>query len=224
MNSVGDAFGFAFRDPAWFGKIVVQGLIGIIPIIGWIAAFGWMLMTLDNMRAGRQELPPAGFHLSRGIGLFGVYVLYAIVLNIPGWILQLAGGGGLHQVCNSDNVCSYNYAAAGPIAALGSLLGFVASLFLYFLLPSLIVMVYHHGFAGGFAFGQVWASATANIGNSVIGGLIIWVAGLIGGLGILVCCVGLLFTIPYSITIQAGVAAWFERMQAAPAAPAAPAA
>ena len=33
MNSVGDAFGWAFKDPAWLGKIAVQGLILIIPVV-----------------------------------------------------------------------------------------------------------------------------------------------------------------------------------------------
>jgi len=56
VNSVGDAFGFAFRDPKWVQKILIQGLILIIPIIGLIALAGWMLMTFDNIRAGRQEL------------------------------------------------------------------------------------------------------------------------------------------------------------------------
>ena len=74
MNSVGDAFGWAFKDPAWLGKIAVQGLILIIPIVGAIAAVGWLLLAFENARSGRNELPPAGFHLSRGIGLFAVYL------------------------------------------------------------------------------------------------------------------------------------------------------
>ena len=38
MNSLGDAISFPFRDPGWAGKIVVQALILIIPIVGVIAA------------------------------------------------------------------------------------------------------------------------------------------------------------------------------------------
>ena len=33
MTSVGDGFAWAFRDPAWPGKLLVQGLILIIPIV-----------------------------------------------------------------------------------------------------------------------------------------------------------------------------------------------
>ena len=97
MNSVGDAFSYPFRDPCWVGKVVAQGLILIIPIVGWIAAVGWLMLTFENLRDGRQELAPAGFHLAIGIGLFGVLFIYGILLDIPAWILDLIGSGASSQ-------------------------------------------------------------------------------------------------------------------------------
>ena len=217
MTSVGDSFGWAFRDPAWLGKVIVQSLIFIIPILGWIAGAGWLMLAFENARAGRNELPPAGFHLSRGIGFFGAYAIYAIVLSLPGDLLRGASAPSFIN-CSANGTCT-NAFVGGPLVVLGSLLSVLASLVLYFLLPTLVVMVYHHGFGGAFNLGQVWAYASGNLGNSIIAGLLMWVAGFIGGIGILVCCVGLLFTIGYSLSIMAGVAAWFERQQAAPAGP-----
>lgn len=220
MNSVGDAFGWPFRDPGWLGKIVVQGLILIIPVVGWIAAAGWLMLAFENARSGRNELPPAGFHLARGIGIFGVYVIYAIVLNIPAWILDAIGGASraaLQQA--SNNGLNYSFYTTSPLSTLGSLWSFVAGLFLDFLIPSLIVMTFHGGFGGGLDVARVWRYATSNVGNSVIGGLVIFVAGLIAGLGIILCCIGVFFTGIYALSVQAGVAAWYERMQSAPAAP-----
>jgi Protein of unknown function (DUF4013) len=207
VNSLGDALGFPFRDPGWLGKIVVQGLILIIPIVGLIAAAGWMLMTFDNLRAGRQELAPAGFHLSRGIGLFGVWLIYAIVLSIPGDVLNGIGSG-----MNANHSFS-----GGPFAGLGALLGFAAQLLLYFLLPSIIVMTYHRGFSGGMDVQGVWRLATSNVNNSVMAGLMMFVAGIIAALGIVACCIGVLFTGAYAAAVMTGVASWFERVQAAPA-------
>jgi hypothetical protein len=218
VNSAGDAFGWAFRDPSWFGKVIVQGLIFIIPIVGWIAGAGWLLLAFDNARAGRNELPPAGFHLSRGIGLFGAYLIYAIVLSIPGDILRGIGAGSVSQCANNTNVCT-NAIVGGPLVAFGTLVSFLASLLLYFLAPTLIVMVAHYGFGAAFDLARVWGYATSNVGNSVIAGLLMWVAGLIAGAGFILCCVGAIFTIPYSITVQAGIAAWFERVQSPPAGP-----
>jgi hypothetical protein len=220
MTSVGDAFGWAFRDPSWVGKVVVQGLILIIPIVGWIAGIGWLMMAFENARSGRNELPPAGFHLGRGIGLFGAYVIYSIVLNIPGGILNSAGGGAhFAQTCNDAGVCSNHY-VTGPLSGLGSLWGLLASLFLDFLTPSLIVIVFHSGFGGAFDLARIWRYATSNVTNSVIGGLVIFVSGLIAALGLIACCIGIFFTAIYALSIQAAVAAWFEREQSQPAAPA----
>jgi hypothetical protein len=210
VNSVGDAFGFPFRDPGWAGKIAVQGLILIIPIVGLIATAGWMLMTFDNLRAGRQELAPAGFHLSRGIGLFGVWFIYSLVLSIPGDIFGAIGTA----TSGSHNYSNYYYYS--PFNSLGSLLGLAGEVVLYFLLPSIIVMTYHHGFAGGLDVQGVWRLASTNVSNSVIAGLVMFVAGIIGVLGIVACCIGVFFTSAYAAAVMVGVVSWFERAQALP--------
>lgn len=196
MTSVGDSFAWPFQDPGWFGKTVLQGLIFIIPIVGWIALAGWLVMTIDNYRAGRRELPPAGFHLERGLPLFVVFLVWAIVFAIPGIVLGAAGGR------NSG------------LAGLGNLINFALSLFLAFLSPAIILQTYRSGFAGGFDINGVWQMSMVNTSNTVVAGLLIYVARLIGGLGFCLLCVGLLFTIPYSTAITAGVVTWFERQQA----------
>ena len=216
MSSAGDAFGWAFRDPQWPAKILVQGLIVIIPIVGWIAMTGWLLLAFDNARSGRNELPPAGFHLRRGIAMFGVFLIYGIVLQIPSSVLYGAGSAGSTQ---SGNPVLYS----SPLAGLGFLLGLAGSLFLNFLVPSLIINTYRRGFAGGMDVPAVWQLAAANLNNSLVAGVIVFVVSVIGGLGF-VCCIGFIFTIPWQNTVMAAVAAWIEKVQVAPPAPAAPAA
>lgn len=192
--------------------MVVQALILLIPIVGWIAMTGWLMLAFENVRAGRLELPVAGFHLRRGIGIFGVFLIYGFLLNLPASVLYAAGG--IASAANS------HVNAGAPLSALGFLWTFLAGLFLDFLVPSLIVSTYHGGFAGGMDVQRVWRLTTINVGNSVVAGLIVWVASVIGPLGFVLCCVGIFLTTVYQNAIQAGVAAWFERAQSAPAAPA----
>jgi len=209
MSSAGDAFAWAFRDPAWPGKLLLQGLIAIIPVIGWIAMTGWMMMAFENARAGKTELPPAGFHLERGIGIFLVFLIYGLVLNIPTVILSVVGQIATYHANNPFNPGS-------PLIALSYLWLFAAGLFLRFLEPSLIVSTYHRGIAGGMDIPTVWRMATSNVSNSVVAGLLIWVSSVIGTLGFF-CCIGFIFTVPYENSITAGAAAWFEKESQAPA-------
>jgi Protein of unknown function (DUF4013) len=199
MNSVADGFAWPFQDPGWFGKMILQGLIGIIPIIGWIAAAGWMMLMIDNYRAGRRELPPAGFHLGRGVGIFFVYLIYSIALAIPGGLITGLGGGN-----------------SGALATVGNLIDLVLRLFGLFLSPAIILFTYRGGFSAGFDLNGIWQMATSNTTNTILAGLVILVANIIGAFGAILCLVGLLFTIPYGLAITAGVVTWYEQVMAGP--------
>jgi uncharacterized protein DUF4013 len=206
MNSVGDAFGFPFRSPNWLGTVVVQGLILIIPIVGQIALLGWLLTTVDNLRAGRQELAPAGFHLGRGIALFGVELVYGIGLFLIPGILQVIGSAMLGQ----------NNGVGGAVLALAIVLELAASLLLAFLSPVLILRTSELGFGGAMDVGAVWQQATANVGQTVVAALLMYVAGLIGSLGLILCFVGVFFTTAYAYGVTAGIVSWYERVQRFP--------
>jgi hypothetical protein len=201
MDNVGDSFAWPFQSPGWFGKMVLQGLIAIIPIIGWIALVGWMMVTIDNFRAGRREVAPAGFHLSRGAALFLVLLVYGIVFAIPGGIFRGIGGAS-----NS----------AGP-AALANLIDLALRLFLTFMSPAIILYTYRGGLAAGFDLNGIWQTLTLNTSTTMMAALVILAADVIAGLGALLCLVGLLFTVPYGLAVNAGAVTWFERAVSGPA-------
>lgn len=201
MTNVGDSFSWPFSDPGWFPKMIVQGLIAIIPIVGTIALLGWLLMTVDNYRAGRRELAPAGFHLQRGIALWAVLVVYVIVLFLPGGIVNGIG-------TSSDS---------SGLTALGGLLYLAALLLILFLSPAIFLNTYRAGFNGGFDVAGIWALATGNPSPTLLAAVLLLVANIISGLGVIVCCVGLLLTVPYGAAIMAGVVTWFERELTGPA-------
>jgi hypothetical protein len=203
MNSAGDAFGFPFRSPNWLGTVVLQALILIIPIIGQIALLGWLMITLDNLRAGRQELAPAGFHLGRGIALFGVELIYGVALFVIPGVLQGLGSALVQQ----------SAVAGALLITLAVLLELAAWLLLAFLTPVLILRTSEFGFGGGMDVVAVWQQATANVSQTVLAALLVWVASLIGGLGIIACFVGVFLTTVYANGVMAGVVSWYERTQ-----------
>ena len=138
-----------------------------------------------------------------------MWFIYSFVLSLPGGILNGMG---------SSLSTNHSFSADG-FSGLGSLLSLAGQLFFCFLLPSLIVMTYHHGFAGGMDVEGVWRLAIGNVNTSVMAGLIMFVASIIGVLGIVACCIGIFFTGAYAAAVMTGVASWFERQRALPATP-----
>jgi Protein of unknown function (DUF4013) len=211
MISLGDSFGWPFRDGSWVSKVLLQGLILIIPIIGWIALAGWILESLDNVRNGRQELAPAGFPLGRGFQLFIVELVYYLVAGIPAWVLFGIGGA----------VSQQSTGGGGALIGIAYLYQAVASLFILFLSPAILVSTYRGGISGGLSIGSVWALATANATNSILAALVFLVASIISYLGLILCFIGVLFTTVYAGAVVAGAAAWFDQVtlgrQATPA-------
>jgi hypothetical protein len=68
-------------SPEWFTRVVVTGLIGLIPIVGAINLLGWTLEAADMVRGGWRELPVPGFrYLERGAAPFVVSLVYGVVL------------------------------------------------------------------------------------------------------------------------------------------------
>jgi hypothetical protein len=204
INSPGDAFGWPFRDPGWVGKILVQGLINIIPVLGQMALFGWMLGSLDNLRQGRQELQGAGFgNLGRGAILWVVYFVYGVIIGVVAGAITLIGAAAGH-----GDTSSGVYAAFSLIANLLELIGYVI---LALCFPTIVLLTDREGIGGGLNFPRVLSTIQLNSGTALQAGLFAIIASIIGAVGVVVCCVGLIFTVPYGSAILAGVVFWLER-------------
>ena len=196
------------KDPSWVGKLIIIGLIGIIPIAGWMNVLGWTLASLGNLRAGRAELAPANFsHLGRGARLFLVTLVYGIlagllaaVFYVPGFLLAFMSKG--------------DGAAAGLgllLTSVGGLVGFVGSLGVAWLQPIVYLRTDAGGIGAGLDFPAVLAELSAQPFKTLLAALLMYVGGLIGSLGFLVCLIGALFTVPYGYAMVAGVLRIYEQ-------------
>jgi hypothetical protein len=214
-TSVGDAFSWALRDPEWISKLILMGLIGIIPIVGSMQLLGWMLTTLDNLRAGHQVLPRADFrYATRGLSLFLAGLVYGVALFV-----LIYGAMFLILFGFLGTVPAASHSTAGQAAlpfgfffvmftAMSGVFALV--LVLYLFVPLVVLFTDRKGFEGAFHWaGFVRALRTSPRECLAAGGLVL-VAYFISGLGSYLCYVGLLFTIPYSLTIMAWVLRWFE--------------
>jgi hypothetical protein len=209
VNGLSDSVAWPSRDPEWVTKCLLTGLISLIPIVGLMVLYGWLLTALDNLRGGRQVLPPAGFsYIGRGVGLFVVYLVYALALIV---VFAAFFGLGLGVILGTNG-------RAGAFGTLWILLGYglllVAALGLILFSPAIILGTDRSGIGGGLNVPAILARVGADFNNALSAGLFALVANLIGQVGSLICCIGAIFTVPYGYAVLAGVVYNYERSTA----------
>ncbi|HEV3233605.1 MAG TPA: DUF4013 domain-containing protein [Candidatus Dormibacteraeota bacterium] len=195
-----------------------MGLIALIPIVGGINMLGWMLTTLDYYRQGRTDLPPAGFgYIGRGWHAFLALLFWSlpallITLIAIVFLFVFIGVAAATSTGSSDS-----NQAAGGAAFLGILVFYalvflvgIYGLVLYVLLPAILIATDRGGLSAGTSPSHVLGIARRNLGNTLLAALLIYVGNFLAGLGVYVCCVGIIFTIAYSYVVMAGVLRYYE--------------
>lgn len=219
MERITEAFTWPLRDPEWLQKLLVIALILLIPIVGSINGLGWMLASLDRLRAGEERLAPANLsYLGRGLRLFAVELVYglaiaavALVIYIPSFALAIhAGQGSANPALISVAVLLYLLAFSVTT---------ILSLALNFAIPAIVLATDSGGINGGIQVGAVIRRVRMNLTNTLIAGLMLIAASFVGSLGIVLCIIGVLFTSAYALAMQAWIVRSFEMgSHAAPAA------
>jgi hypothetical protein len=210
MERITEAFTWPLRDPEWPVKLLIIALTLLIPVVGAINGVGWMLATLDRLRAGEERLPPANLtYLGRGIRLFSVQLVYglvvlgiALVIYVPAIVLSIGQGNGPAKP------------AFIGMALLLYLLGFsvitILRLAIEFAMPAIVLATDRGGLSGGLQVDAVVRRCRSNLTNTVIAGLMLIAAGFVGSLGVVACGIGLFFTVAYALAMQAWIIRSFE--------------
>jgi hypothetical protein len=210
LDRVTDAFSWPARDHEWLAKLLIIGLILLIPVLGAINGLGWMLASMDRLRAGDESLAPANLsYIARGFRLFVVNLVYglaialvALAIYVPALIVasnqsHSSASPGLISLAIALSLLAFSVATLGSLA-------------LNFVTPSIVLATDRGGILGGLRAGAVLRQARANISNTLIAGLMLIAAGFIGSLGLAACGIGVLFTTAYALAMQAWVVRSFE--------------
>lgn len=213
MNALSGSLAWPTRDPEWVSKILLMGLILLIPIIGQIVIWGWTLTALDNLRAGRAELPRASFeYIGRGVNIFVVLLVYGLALSV---VIVVLYGIGL-AILLSDEQGNPLGVLFFFLAAVAILLGILV---LNLLVPPIVVATERGGIGGGLNVGAIAGTVGSDPSEAMYAGLFALLANLIGGVGAVVCCAGQIFTAPYGYAMLAWVVQSYEQSLSAGGAP-----
>jgi hypothetical protein len=210
LERITEAFVWPVRDPQWAPKLIIIGLISLIPIIGWMNGLGWMLGSLDRLRLGEERLADGYFaHIGRGARLFVVELIYALVVVAVGLVFYVPGILiAVSQSHGNANPGVIALALLLDLAALG--LVSLGSLAYTFLLPAVILATDAGGIGAGLSIRAIIRRSRANPVNTLISGLMLIAASFVSSIGVIACGIGIVFTAPYALAMQAWIVRSFE--------------
>lgn len=215
----GKSFVFMFQDPRWFRKLLIGTLLllaGIlfswilIGLVALIIVLGYAQVTLRNVLEGQEHPMPEwedwGDFIVRGFKLFVAMLIWLLPIFIL--IIPVAFGSAL-----LNNQGNGSAAGGGLLLACASCLMLLWGIFIALLSPAIYVrLAAFDRFSAAFEVGELWSFTSANIGNVILVLLLLllvsWIAvPIIGFLGVLLCVVGLVITVPFASLWQTLVTA-----------------
>jgi hypothetical protein len=199
--NIGKAFTFAFEDKDWLKKLGIAGLVMLIPLIGQITVGGWALEVTRRVIQRESETLPDwsafGDYLVKGLKMFVIGLVYALPIillsvcaNVPLMFLQEGGDETMLSIISVASIC---------VSCISAIYGIA----LAFAVPAALanfVVTDELGAAFRFreVFGLVRAAPAAYL-LALIGSI---VAGVVASLGLILCFIGVIFTIAWSYVIQ----------------------
>ncbi len=193
----GKSFSFVFDDKNWVQKIIIGGILNLIPIVN-LVAIGYTLRVLRNAATGVDPALPewddfADYFVKGLVSILGavVWALPIILLSILMALLSIP----VEQMTSYGRSPDYVYTSANLcFTVLGCLSG-LYGLFMGAVIPAAMTQYAVSGeFGAFFRFGEIFKYITSNAGPYIIALLLGAAAQFIGGLGLIVCFVGVAFT------------------------------
>jgi len=196
----GKAFTYPFEDQEWLKKMGIAGLVMLIPLLGQIIVSGWGLATTRNVIQDDPQ-PLAdwsdfGGHLVNGLKVFVVGFVYAL----PIILISACPSILLAFLDSSDDTIMSVFSVVSICISCFSI---IYGIFLGLVLPAAIARLAVSGQMGdAFRFGDVFGlvrAAPAAYLIVLLGGIL---AGIVAMFGIILCVIGMVFTIAYAYAVN----------------------
>lgn len=197
-------FTYVFEDPRWLQKILIGGLFYLAGflLIGWFFILGYVARTTRNVIVGEARPLPEwddlGGFFNEGARLVGVVLVYTIPVIII--FLSIMIPAGILGDMDNEGLQALGSGMAGCISCLFVPLWLAMMIFMP---GSLLFATVEQRFGAAFEFGRIWTFIRANVGNYLLAVVVYLIARFLGGFGIALLCIGVIFTGFWSFLITA---------------------
>jgi hypothetical protein len=188
-------FTFVFEDQRWVNKILMGGLFYLAGflIIGWFFILGYCARLARNVVAGEAvplpEWDDLGEFFSEGLRLFAVVLVYIVPMIalmgffiVPLIMAEASGNRALREL------------SGGMAGCLACLIMPLSLAIAFFMPASLLFASVEQRFNAAFDFSRIWPFIKNNIGNYLLALVVYLIARTLSGVGIVLLCIGVVFT------------------------------
>jgi hypothetical protein len=182
---IGRSIQYWLQDPNWIKKVLIGGLLTLIPFIGWMIVGGYMIRTVQRVGSGMDQPLPEwgewGDDLARGFKL----LVLIIVWMLPVWAITILTIG----------LSVVDETAGGVAGIMLNCLVFIYSIAFYFIFPILVGrLAAREQLTDGFDVSGIIQDAQ-KIPSQLLIFLVVYIAAsVVAGFGIILCIIGVIFT------------------------------
>lgn len=198
---IGKAFTYVFEDEDWVKKVLLGGVINLIPIVGFLFTTGYMLETIKNVMEGRPlplpEWDDWGGKVMKGLMAF----IIGLVYSIPILLVVFCFVGVMVVAGQNEDVANALGSFGGLCMNCVSWLYSLALMIVFPAVTARYAAAWELGAA--FRFGEIFNLVKDNIGTYLLVLVISLLAGIVGSLGLVACGIGVLFTTFYGMLVNA---------------------
>jgi hypothetical protein len=213
---VGRAINYVFQDPDWVKKIAIGGVLLLLPVVGWLIVSGYYMRNARNVALGDDSRLPEwndfGGDLVRG----ALYFVTGIVWALPVIVISVCVVVPLSLASNNDGGTS-------GLAILSQCLIAPFSLALAFVQPLIVTRLALTGtIASALDFRAIYDEARRVPVPLLIVMAVSWVLGIAAGLGLILLCIGVIFTAFLAQVMMSHLWGQVRRLVELPATPTTP--
>lgn len=226
----GAPFAIFREDPDWMKKVAIVAVCILIPLVGAFQLVGYGHRCYAHARAGEKGLPNPVLGEDIGTGFFDwlkmlgnifpvMILMWAVVFGcmFGGTMLGtlVAGAGG--AAGGPDSGAAAAGGGIGAIIMMVSMLGGYLAIFVFAFFFGLLAIDMTRRIYNGETFPMFSPSGTIGAIKRapmafVMTWLLLMLSGMIGSLGIIVCYVGILATLPLATVLRALSLAEWDRV------------